>query len=120
MAKTKKKEKVVELKSEKVTEDQLKRIKETVERINNTTMSLGQLSARKHQALHYLAGVNDELILLQNELKDRIKKTGYYGHGTKLEENLDVGFGLFNQLKRKKNAMGGMIDEPLTGNSRYI
>ena len=57
---------------------------------------------------------------LQNELKDRIKKTGYYGHGTKLEENLDVGFGLFNQLKRKKNAMGGMIDEPLTGNSRYI
>ena len=71
MAKTKKKEKVVDLKSEKVTEDQLKRIKETVERINNTTMSLGQLSARKHQALHYLAGVNDELILLQNELKEQ-------------------------------------------------
>jgi hypothetical protein len=46
---------------------------------------------------------------LQNELKDRIKKTGYYGHGTKLEENLDVGFGLFNQLKRKKNAEGGIV-----------
>jgi hypothetical protein len=57
---------------------------------------------------------------LQNELKDRIKKTGYYGHGTKLEENLDVGFGLFNQLKRKKNAKGGMIDRPLPGGGRYI
>ena len=57
---------------------------------------------------------------LQNELKDRIKKTGYYGHGTKLEENLDVGFGLFNQLKRKKNAKGGMIDKPLQGGMRDI
>lgn len=57
---------------------------------------------------------------LQNELKDRIKKTGYYGRGAKLEENLDVGFGLFNQLKRKKNAKGGMIDRPLSGGSRYI
>ena len=57
---------------------------------------------------------------LQNELKDRIKKTGYLGRGAKLEENLDVGFGLFNQLKRKKNAKGGMIDRPLPGGSRFI
>jgi hypothetical protein len=57
---------------------------------------------------------------LQNELKDRIKKTGYFGRGAKLEENLDVGCGLFNQLKRKKNAKGGMIDRPLPGGSRFI
>ena len=74
MAKTKtKKEKIVDLKpkAEKVTEDQLKRIKGAVDRINSTTMSIGQLEARKHQALHFLAGVNDELVLLQNELKDQ-------------------------------------------------
>ena len=75
MAKTKKakKEKIVDLKpkAEKVTEDQLKRIKGAVERINSTTMSVGQLEARKHQALHFLAGVNDELVLLQNELKEQ-------------------------------------------------
>ena len=59
------------IKPEKVTDEQLRKIKEVVDRINNTTMSLGQLSARKHQALHYLAGVNDELILLQNELKEQ-------------------------------------------------
>ena len=57
---------------------------------------------------------------LQNELNNRIKETGYYGHGTKLEENLDVGFGLFNLLKRKKNAKGGMIDKPLPGGSKDI
>jgi len=59
------------VKPEKVTDEQLRKIKETVDRINNTTMSLGQLAARKHQALHFLAGVNDELVLLQNELKDQ-------------------------------------------------
>ena len=59
------------IKPEKVTDEQLRKIKEVVDRINNTTMSLGQLEARKHQALHYLAGVNDELVLLQNELKQQ-------------------------------------------------
>ena len=59
------------IKPEKVTDEQLRKIKEVVDRINNTTMSLGQLEARKHQALHYLAAVNDELVLLQNELKEQ-------------------------------------------------
>ena len=68
---TKKIKELKGIKSEKVTEEQLKRIKESVERINNTTMSVGQLEARKHQALHFLANVNDELVLLQNELKDQ-------------------------------------------------
>jgi len=58
------------IKPEKVTDAQLKKIKEAVERINSTTMSVGQLEARKHQALHFLAGVNDELVVLQNELKE--------------------------------------------------
>ena len=72
MAKTKKKEKIVDLKpkAEKVTDEQLKKIQGAVERINSTHMSVGQLEARKHQALHFLAGVNDELSLLQTELKD--------------------------------------------------
>ena len=72
MAKTKKKEKIVDLKpkAEKVTDEQLKRVKSIVERINSTHMSVGQLEARKHQALHFLAGVNDELSLFQAELKD--------------------------------------------------
>ena len=70
MAKTKKEE-VVDLKPEKVTEEQLKKIQLLVDRINQTQMSVGQLETRKHQALHYLAGTNDELQVVQNELTDQ-------------------------------------------------
>ena len=67
-----KKEKVVDLKqkAEKVTEKQLTQIQSVVDRINNAQMNIGQLEARKHQALHYLAGVNDELGLVQSEIMD--------------------------------------------------
>ena len=78
MAKTKKKnsttEKIKELKGikpENVTDEQHGKMKTVVEKINNTHMSIGQIEARKHQALHYLAGVNDELQVLQTELMDQ-------------------------------------------------
>ena len=66
-----KKEKVVDLKqkAEKVTEKQLTQIQSIVDRINNAQMNIGQLEARKHQVLHMIAGVNDELSLLQGELE---------------------------------------------------
>jgi len=57
---------------------------------------------------------------IQKILNDEIKKLGYLGAGAELEENLSIGFGLFDQLKRKKHATGGLIDKPLTGRSRYI
>ena len=63
--------KIKELKSErpeKVTDAQLSRIKNIVDRINNAQMNIGQLEARKHQLLHGIAGTNDELALLQDEL----------------------------------------------------
>ena len=66
-----KKEKVIDLKqkAEKVTEKQLTQIQSIVDRINNAQMSIGQLEARKHQLLHGIAGTNDELALLQDELQ---------------------------------------------------
>ena len=63
--------KIKELKTErpeKVSEAQLSRIKNIVDRINNAQMNIGQLEARKHQLLHGIAGTNDELALLQDEL----------------------------------------------------
>ena len=66
-----KKEKIVDLKTkaEKVSEDQLKKIQDLVDRINRTQMNVGQLESRKHQALHFLAGINDELTLMQEEFQ---------------------------------------------------
>ena len=71
--KTPKAEKVVDLtpKAEKVTDEQIKKIQGIVDRINRTQMDIGQLESRKHQALHYMAGVNDELSLIQNELNEQ-------------------------------------------------
>ena len=74
MAKTKeKKEKLVDLKpkAEKVTKEQLEKIQSIVDRINQAQMSIGQLESRKHQLLHQIAGVNDELTLTQNELQEQ-------------------------------------------------
>jgi hypothetical protein len=71
MAKTKMKDvDVIDFtKPEKVTDAQLKKIQSMVDRINQTQMNIGQLESRKHQALHFLAGVNDELTLVQQELE---------------------------------------------------
>ena len=71
--KTPKAEKVIDLtpKAENVTEEQIKKIQGIVDRINRTQMDIGQLESRKHQALHYMAGVNDELSLIQNELNEQ-------------------------------------------------
>ena len=68
MAKAKK-EQVVDLKPKNVSEDQLKKIQSIVDRINKAQMDIGALEARKHQALHFIAGVNDELTLVQEQLK---------------------------------------------------
>ena len=76
MAKTKKESstttKIKELtgvKPEKVTDLQLSKIQSLVDRINNSQMNIGQLEARKHQVLHMIAGTNDELTLMQEELQ---------------------------------------------------
>tara|TARA_R100000329_G_scaffold139917_1_gene121953 strand:- start:15 stop:308 length:294 start_codon:yes stop_codon:yes gene_type:complete len=72
MAKTKKKEETIDLsKPEKVSEEQLRKIQSLVERINQYQMNIGQLESRKHQILHAIAGTNDEMNLLQNELNEQ-------------------------------------------------
>jgi len=70
MAKTKKEE-IVDLKpkAEKVTTEQLQKIQTVVDKINQTQMNIGQLEARKHQILHMMSTTNDELAVLQEELK---------------------------------------------------
>jgi hypothetical protein len=66
-----KKEKIVDLKSkpEKITDEQLKKVQETVNTINRAQIEIGGMELRKHEVLHQLAGVKDELTLLQDELK---------------------------------------------------
>ena len=71
--KTPKAEKVIDLapKAEKITDEQLAKVQSTISSINNHQMELGRMEARKHQMLHFLAGINDELVLIQSELKEQ-------------------------------------------------
>ena len=69
MAKTK--EKIVDLKpkAEKITDEQLKKVQSTVNQINRTQLEIGSMEVKKHELMHGIAGLRDELTLLQNEFE---------------------------------------------------
>jgi hypothetical protein len=58
------------IKAEKVNDKELAGIQAVVGSINNTYIELGRLEALKHNHLHTLAGVQDELMVIQNKLKE--------------------------------------------------
>ena len=70
-----KKEKVLDLKPEKVTEEQLKKVQDTVNNINRAQLELVAMELKKHEISHQVAGLKDELIVLQNEFE---KEYGTY------------------------------------------
>ena len=69
--KEKKQEEIVDLtpKPEKVTEDQLKRMQEIVNKINQSQMEVGVIESRKHNIMHYINSVQDELTRLTSEFE---------------------------------------------------
>ena len=70
--KTPKAEKVIDLtpKPEKVTEEQLKKVQKTVNNLNRSQMEIGHMESRKHELLHGIASLRDELGKLQNEFQN--------------------------------------------------
>ena len=69
MAKTK--EKIVDLKAkpEKITDEQLKRVQETVNGINRGNLEIGSIEVKKHEMMHGIAGLRDQLKVLQDEFQ---------------------------------------------------
>ena len=69
--KTPKTEKVIDLtpKAEKITEEQLKKVQNSVNAINRAQLELGSMELRKHEMMHHIAGLRDELTLLQGEFE---------------------------------------------------
>ena len=66
-----KKEKVVDLKpkAEKITDDQLKKVQETINNINRIQLELGMLETRKHSMLHSITSIQDQLALMQSDFE---------------------------------------------------
>ena len=69
--KTPKADKIVDLKprAEKISEEHLGQVQNTINSINQHQMELGVMETRKHNILHNLAGIQDQLTVIQTELE---------------------------------------------------
>ena len=78
------KEKVMDLKpkAEKITEEELSKLQNVVNRINATQFRIGQLESQKHEMLHQHSQLQGQVVKLQNELNEN--------YGT-FDVNLDDG-----------------------------
>jgi hypothetical protein len=66
-----KKEEVIDLKpkAEKITEEQLQKVQNIVNTLNRAQLELGMLETKKHNMLHSIQTVQDQLTLLQSEFE---------------------------------------------------
>tara|TARA_R100000700_G_scaffold35542_1_gene44194 strand:- start:18 stop:308 length:291 start_codon:yes stop_codon:yes gene_type:complete len=66
-----KKEKLIDLKSkpETITKEQLKKVQDIINGLNRAQLELGVMETRKHSLLHSIAGIQDELTLMQDEFE---------------------------------------------------
>ena len=75
MAKTKTKgtnAKIKELKGikpEKITDEELKKVQDSVNNINRAQLEVGAMELKKHEIMHHIAGLRDELTVLQGEFE---------------------------------------------------
>ena len=69
MAKTK--EKIVDLKAkpEKITDKQLEKVQQVVNGINRANLEIGSIEVKKHEMMHGIAGLRDQLKVLQDEFQ---------------------------------------------------
>ena len=57
------------IKPEKITDEQLKKVQGTVNNINRAQLEIGSIELKKHEMMHQIAGLRDELTLLQGEFE---------------------------------------------------
>ena len=57
------------IKPEKITDEDLTKLQAAISNMNQSYVELGRLSAAQHNQLHNLAGMQDQLIALREEMK---------------------------------------------------
>ena len=57
------------IKPEKITDEQLKKVQDTVNNLNRSQLEIGSMEVRKHEMMHQVAGLRDELTALQSEFE---------------------------------------------------
>jgi len=57
------------VKPERVSKEQLEKIQDLVNKLNRSQIQVGRIEVEKHELVHMIARVNDELTLMQGELE---------------------------------------------------
>ena len=57
------------IKPEKITDEQLKKVQDSVNNINRAQLEIGAMELKKHEMMHQIAGLRDGLTVLQSEFE---------------------------------------------------
>ena len=57
------------VKPEKITDEQLKKVQDTVNNINRTQLEIGSIEVRKHELMHGISTYRETLAVLQKEFE---------------------------------------------------
>ena len=57
------------IKPEKITDEQLTKVQNTVNNINRSQLEIGSIEVKKHEMMHNIAGLREELNVLQQEFE---------------------------------------------------
>ena len=57
------------IKPEKITDEQLEKVQKTVNGVNRIQLEIGNLEVKKHELMHSIAGLKDNLTLLQSDFE---------------------------------------------------
>ena len=57
------------IKPEKITDEQLKKVQDTVNSLNRSQLEIGSMEIKKHEMMHQVAGLRDSLTVLQGEFE---------------------------------------------------
>ena len=57
------------VKPEKITDEQLKKVQDTVNNLNRAQLEIGSMEVKKHEMMHQVAGLRDGLTVLQSEFE---------------------------------------------------
>jgi ppGpp synthetase/RelA/SpoT-type nucleotidyltranferase len=57
------------IKPEKITDDQLKSVQNLINVINRNQLEIGSMEIKKHEIMHNIAGLRDELAKMQSEFE---------------------------------------------------
>ena len=81
------------IKPEKITDEQLEKVQSTVNNINRGNLEIGSMEVKKHEIMHGIAGLRDQLKVLQDEFQ---KEYGTF--------DIDIQDGTINYTKENGEA----------------